>query len=215
MAEKITKKLQIPVVSVGGNWINRKKLLSPIRSLSTFSHGLRWNLTLEMFVLLDDKVSLSKCIAINLPTQRVVPVAIYKCAALLRALYGDSATKRPLELFVKTRDYSRFRVPIALWYDLSCWKRRKTVPSFLFFTRKLTFTEMPFIYILCSCSAQRPVGMAFVQDGCGAGPRTGTVIKVFHPASAAIFLSQAWSWKSHAVCVRAIHQGGSSRSGRR
>ena len=42
--------------------------------------------------------------------------------------------KDPLELFVRRRESSRFRVSISSRYDLSCWKRRKKpIPSFLRF----------------------------------------------------------------------------------
>ena len=57
----------------------------------------------------------------------------YKCVALWRAVYGPSATKRPLGIICEEKGISsRFGVSISSQYDLSSWKRRKTqiLPSF-------------------------------------------------------------------------------------
>ena len=51
---------------------------------------------------------------------------LYKYAALWRAVYGNSATERPLETICEEKEVSsRFRLPISSRYDLRCWKQRK------------------------------------------------------------------------------------------
>ena len=58
--------------------------------------------------------------------------SLYKCAALWRAVYGSSATEAPLRTIPEEKGISsRFRVSFSSRYDLSCWKRRKTIHSFL------------------------------------------------------------------------------------
>ena len=59
--------------------------------------------------------------------------SLYKCSALWRAVYGLSATERPLGTIREEKGISSwFRVSISSRYDLSSWKRRKTqfLPSF-------------------------------------------------------------------------------------
>ena len=60
--------------------------------------------------------------------------SLYKCAALWRAVYGPSATERPIGTICEEKGISsRFQVSITSRYDLSGWKWRKPpcLPSFL------------------------------------------------------------------------------------
>ena len=56
--------------------------------------------------------------------------SLYKCAALCRAVFGSSATERPLWTIREEKGISsRFQVSISWRYDLSCLKLR-TVQTF-------------------------------------------------------------------------------------
>ena len=55
---------------------------------------------------------------------------LYKCAALCKAVYGTSTTKRSLGTIQEEKGISS-RVSISLRYDLSCWKPSSFIECFI------------------------------------------------------------------------------------
>ena len=62
--------------------------------------------------------------------------SLYTCVALWRAVYGPSATERPLgTIYEENGISSRLQVSVLTRYDLSCCKECKTpfIPSFIWY----------------------------------------------------------------------------------
>ena len=85
-------------------------------------------------MLLLEKYDLS-CSSLQILSPLVGWPGHYINVALWRAVYGGSATERPLGTIREEKGiFYGFLVSTSLWYDLSCWKRqKKTIPSFFLF----------------------------------------------------------------------------------